>query len=92
MGAVHEKGGAEETHERLAADREETGYLLVGGSVSPGVFGERAHNFPYTDLPPLGDMVLDQEALSGGEKPPSENLWDVMEDYSGHPETSGKLL
>jgi len=54
--------------------------------------GKELHNFPYTDLPPLGDMVLDQEALSGGEKTPSENLWDVMEDYSGYPETSGKLL
>jgi len=43
--------------------------------------GKQLHNFPYTDLPPLGDLLPDQVPLSGSEHGPSR-LWEVMEEYS----------
>ena len=50
--------------------------------------GKELHNFPYTDLPPLGDMMLEQDASSGAEAPP-ENLWEVLEEYAEDGKPSG---
>ncbi len=40
--------------------------------------GKELHNFPYTDIPPLKDMVSEQGGLSENEEP-SKGLWEVLE-------------